>query len=374
SPIEGLVAAAIQSLAWSGKGRRVTRQEMAARGQVNQPGAWERLKARRFADYARKHGRPDLASEALRLGEATGRFQDHTRRLLDAGDYNWGLEERPFILAISLWWAAATLLLQLLLLVPLYLALGGLLRFSCVPLEFVARRRDFCVSVTISAISAALLIGGALKLGAGWKTVYYLGPIDLNKIPYWDPRLHSLILLGAILPVLITAWLCSTVTLWRQRKARRIAGDEHSFHFASFVVALGLWTLVLVMLGWWLLLLLEPNMKFQVPAQVPLLFPVHGRHVKLWPANPLWPLAGFTLGLLAIFACWLFSASRTTRPFIGYRLRWLHQALGGLILLASLAYLALSLAALPVRREADAQMDAFIRNGEIAQMKRLPND
>ena len=123
------------------------------------------------------------------------------------------------------------------------------------------------------------------------------------------------------------------------------------------------------MLGYWSALLLLPLGSFSLPAALTFGFSATDIRITIPEIHATWPLALLLPGVIAGTAKWVFFTPLHLRPFVGYRLRWYQTTLGAILVLFSLTYLALSLAALPSRREADAKMEALIRNGEIIEMQ-----
>ncbi|MCS6862575.1 MAG: hypothetical protein NZT92_19910, partial [Abditibacteriales bacterium] len=111
--IQSLVAIAIETTAWQGLERKLTKdEEKQLLAQRNYLPERTRIAARRFAAYAAAHGRADLAEEVRRNGEAVARFREgrHFPTDIIVGFPNW-----KFAWVLALWWASVALLPQLLL-------------------------------------------------------------------------------------------------------------------------------------------------------------------------------------------------------------------------------------------------------------------
>ncbi|MCS6859938.1 MAG: hypothetical protein NZT92_06425, partial [Abditibacteriales bacterium] len=103
---------------------------------------------------------------------------------------------------------------------------------------------------------------------------------------------------------------------------------------------------------------------------------LHSLTLAAWANLMVAPISeeqqNYALPLVLSFLCilrwvikWLFVTPISLRPITGYGLGWYRQTLGAFLVLSSVTYLILSLASLPLRREADAKVDDIIQRGEL---------
>ena len=368
--IESLVAKALIALSLGVEGKAIRAELKPAERDVME--AWARLSAAKFSRYATKHGRPDLAREMSKLRIENGREQDLIRAKIRNLNLFYGLPSRPFINSLALWWAADILLLLLTLLLFLWIVLGGTLRVLTIPSPIVARR-DGVPTVLLGVLSALICFGVPLLLGLGWRTSYLMGG-EATGLAKNGEALSAFFIAGVVAPPLLISFWCWTATRRRayqseprqseprqselHQKAPRFFEKLREMRLAPLAgsLALQIWTFGALL--WWF----HDGAEVSLPYVITDLFP----SFSIAPIDQTWPLIGFALGLLTIWLRPIFSASVSEKPFVAYRLRWIHQTLGALLLLGSVAYIALGLWAQPSRRAADANMKLLVQRGEMA--------
>lgn len=373
SIIESLVAQALLSLALDVEGKAV-RKDMTSQ-------QWEsaeyraRISARKFARYATKHGRPDLADEITHLRIASGKQQDLVRIQVRSGNYYNGLTVRPLINSITLWWASEILLLLLTLLLTLWLGLIAVVRALGLPAPSISLR-DLVLTTLTSTLMAVCCFIIPLMGGLGWHTTYGMGSSDVlgQGVKEQGENLSTLLLCGVIMPPLIASWWCGRVT--QQRAARltqknsahlpsRWREQLRTIRFAPYVMNFAMLVMATGTLAWWLLVMLKNGEDLPLP-DTSGLFGEPLPPITITPIHPLWPLASFAVVLLAARLRPLFNALPQDKPLVAYRLHWLHQTLGALLVTGSVSYLLLFALSLPQRAIADAQMNQLIQRGELA--------
>jgi hypothetical protein len=371
--IEGLVAEAIELIAWGGVERKISREERARLHKMSHYRAERaRMQSERFARYAVTHGRVALAEEARRDGEILARFLEQTDRAFKSDEVHevyevYNVPNPTLMTILSLWWASAVLLPQLLLNALLWFILSFLLWRKEVHGGTI-RRLDSASSVLACGAAPILLGVAALVDGVWWnEMVKLLGAFNFYVYPQESiPNLllHLICLLIAVTPALLGAAYCAAAIMWRHRRTLQAA------QMLSKKDILQAGSLRYPSLPWW-----ERDLA-------PLLhligtWALHFLTIAAW-VNLVIALISeeqqnYALPLLLSFLCvlrwvlkWLYFTPVSLRPITGYGLRWYRQTLGAFLLLSSLGYLVLSLASLPLRRDADTKMDDIIRRGELA--------
>lgn len=373
SGIEALVAHAMVAIVMGVEGKAL-RSDMTPT-QWQSAAARARIGAYKFARYANKHGRPDLAREMTALRLAAGHDQDRLRASFRSSVWSDGMAARPLINAVALYWAAAIILLLVSLLAVLWLTLGAVLRRARVR-EVSIARRDVGLAVLFGAIAAALCIGSALYWGAGWQTVF-AGDEAASGL------LHCLLASGAPATALIITGFCWFVSLlweddaaetsapraWPTRLQRALESIRLSSLLSGFVWLVCLFGAAL----FWILLVARGGQAYAVPpfgvlATLYSYLGVENSELTLPAIAPLWAELAFAAALLVFPLRWIFGTPAAEKSRAAYRLRLLHASLGTLIVVASGSYLLLLVASLPVRAQTDAQMQQRIQRGEVAMM------
>lgn len=346
--IQSLVAIALEAIAWQGVERKLSKAEekrLYTLHYRHAPAERARVLSQRFARYAAAHGRADLAAEVRRNGEAVARFREQVHFPVDiiAGFPDW-----KFARVLALRWASAALLPQLLLTAFVWVVLSVILWRKQV-FGGSVRSLDIASSVLVGGCASALWMVAAIRLGAG-------GGRLLHGDNGADAAIAALGVLVAVTPALLGAVYCAAATTWRHRRTLQAAKMLSKKYIPS--------------LPWWERDL-APLLNLIGTWALHLLTFAAGVNLVIAPLSD--EPQNYTLPLILSFLCvlrwvikWLYFTPVSLRPITGSGLRWYRQTLGAFLLLSSIAYLVLSLASLPLRREADAKVDDIIRRGELA--------
>jgi len=200
---EPLVGISIQSIAFAGETRKLTQAEAQKFAQSPEGGAERlRLQARRFAEFARRHGRNDLAEWALKEAEENARVFLLTRRYPYEDLFFGDIKHRDGLRLINNRLTGFSLLLS-----TLALAVVGLISAA-----FLWR-----IPIAIdkySPISAALVVMGLPLAAVVW------GILGAMKGEFWDFT-RAQTYFGAIyLPfaiLLLLFAICFLPALWQIR-------------------------------------------------------------------------------------------------------------------------------------------------------------
>jgi hypothetical protein len=313
---------------------------------------WTRKVTAHFLPYAAAHGRDAQARDVTQQLIAQAQQRDAIRA---KDDNYWFLDRAVFRRLLTLNWAASNLLWLLAMALPLW----GVLTISCracgvAPCEISKRDR---FATTLLGTVALLLLAAAVPSEMGWNYFPWgLLSGDLEPSVYSGVSLFVLIF-GAFLALLLpVAWSGLAVG----RRARKENQKRKPFTLGDALrggVNLLLLGFLCGALYWWSYIALYNSGPSLARA---------GGGDWWGKAHPLWPMALFTM-TLAI--SWL-ARLTTPSPFTAYRLRWLQQALGALIVLSSAFYLAFNLASLPLRERAEGEVNTLLHNGSNTLMRR----
>ncbi len=371
--ITGVVGMAIQNVAWE-RGAKLTPQERDAmmRSGVRAERLAELL-TKRFAAYAAAHGRADLAREATRDAQINNRLRQQGSIYIR--DLLGGIPHQSLKNSLSFWWVSAALLSQLVTAALVWLALSW-------PLSLARRRSngqarteqagtrqeaavsgiDVASAVLCIACISAVLLAAAVRMDAGWSDFFTSYDSDENS-PSSTGLLATLL---RVTPVVMGALLCAVATLWRNWRSHKARDARHSSPEAvppSSPAEAGSAVspqrvLTLLRLG---LTLAALAMCIAIAAS------------DWGTAAEEQALRGMVIVLLPCLVWWIAHWRRQGRlkdsPG-GYGLRWYRRTLGAFMALCSVAYLAVSLASLPLRRQAEAATNAFIQQGEMVLIRR----
>lgn len=322
--------------------------------------------AERFAAYARRHQRMDLAREAEQ--DAVKLELDH--RFDDFGEQFFQLPSGQDARAIYRWkWFGKIFLCALL--------YCGLTWFALLCLHWLATRfRKVKVSSDKNGASASgdiaavlfVLPAFVIALGAVWHFVNLQTFQDLALLGNIDP--HTVALEHADLrhqlmrferwlpsvPVFLALLYCTITAIWRGRKR---SNEEFAPQAGSGIAAvIFVFTLFATLLFIFQQLRLMEQLSLSreaVMSWLPLYAPVLG-------------VVAFLLYLLIRFGkSWWRGLSRSLT-----RLQFSPLLPNTLVLLSvilSVGYLMTSLASLPLRHEADQQLDILLRRGQVAMLR-----
>jgi len=393
--IEGL---RLQLKAWAGWKRRLP----GGSWQGNMPDATVIQYARNFAAYATRHGRSDLAREAIHQGRSAAWLNAYYTR--HQADRFWGMPPATLIPVALVTNACGAILVQMQLTAFVWLGLSFLMwrrmrwlwRFagwlwhwiswlwrpaqgrsredSCEeapPQVQPHTRRDVWKSVAFSGLIVTVAFVAALWLGVE-RTEWF---------PRYDYRggiKETIFVLGVFLYVVGSlatglVW-CGAAMLWRHRPLR---GRPH-FAFAPVpalrippsgippLAAFFTWSLTAYALVAWFLFWATYHLAGHWFWLVLLDFlSVSLSDVRV--SDEVVPMLLSALALLGWVCKWIWQMPPRQRLAAGKTgLLWYRQTLRAWLTIGGVAYLVLALASLPLRRAADADFAAFLRHGEIA--------
>lgn len=360
--IEALVAIAIEIIARGGVGtqRQLSDVERAALQKLPDRGdRFARLYATRFSDYARAHGRADLAERSQRESETALKTRAATNKFINSRTL-FGVPQMQFTVVLGPMLVAGSLLPALLATTIAWLLMSVLTRDSPEDAENVGW--GWCLFAAFCAGAAHAVTTGLvmyeLELG---RVVAYYGEVARSA------GLEASIALSSLVPILIAALICGLVTRWRKRHVFRPLPPVRIFRTDAIRVvsliggalcafgSLWMWlqvfttanshrtlvlpvTLLLLPLIVWLVMW-RWGLPERLPGEVTVEELKDGRHAR---AERLSPRRAAMWGLV-----------------------WYRKSLGGFVALVSLVYLAFMLGSLPSRHAADAQLDVTIQRGEM---------
>jgi hypothetical protein len=375
--ITALVGMAIQSLAWQ-HGQEWTPQEQQRFTEQQASSPWLRstVAAERFAAYARRHGREDLARQAIRDNQITIRLRQQGGNYISSSIF--GVPNETLNKAFTLRWLMACLLsqLQVTLLAWVLATLMLLIARKLGQSAGDAMRKldvnsvvSFIACITVVFLGVAAWLGLSHGMFLSGESGIYAEPLDADK--------NAVSLLGTLItftPVLLGAVYCLVAGSWRHRKAVREVQQQADasrnqpsrekvnsiwqHDVTNLMVFAATWALPLATLTAWHTYL-SMNGLSQLTQSQTLISP-----------DLILPLALFLLTLLWWVAKWRWSRTpghlNTT-----YTLRWYRQSMGAMLIMASIAYLAIGLYSLPARREANARVEQHIQQGEMALVRQM---
>ncbi|HEX8237711.1 MAG TPA: hypothetical protein VF600_17340 [Abditibacteriaceae bacterium] len=374
--IAGLVGRACQAIMWMGNPKRQVRNNQRPSGMST--AAWGRLRGRRsaqnFATYARAHGRADIAAEVMRLTVYGQRFQNASRNYsasLLGGEW-FGVPSTLRSQIISLLVPAQVSLLQIVSLVSLCCFVWMVTLFSQpAPLQ----RYDVLLSTLAGAAIAAISAVVGLRIA--------IGALSGSTVAQSQKQIFAAIIcvfIFALAPLIGSALIPWGITLWRmwQQRAELFAPaparyeGESARHLTRDYLPLALTLCILALgiiaIGCWMAALVA----WITDATVWVLpFGSSAGEPPITIGAPAQFFAGF--GALLTFMLyigwlikWRWFAPLKLRPLLHGALVWHRQTLITYVIVSSLFYLLLSIAALGPRREADARFNTYLQRGEIA--------
>lgn len=395
--IEGLVASAIESIAWGGLTSNSRRGFGRRRLSTNQ-----RISSIRT--YATKYGRPELAAEAARNYAAGVKFRNRV-----SGTINNGIGGTPFwvFILISLSWTSGVLLLLLLpmsLLLPAILwTLGrvprvrGVLRWEESNVAETASSREVWNGALacggVRALGAA--ISGAMIVGLAWASlmigVGQIEPLFKGIASFWNEIISDngsyvgmqgvyYLLASSHAPQSFWRWIVALSPLlfgilfvaWRATEWQKVRNNEQLFSSRAFfqsllqghafrspsgarddldVTAAFLkildWFLMLLLIGsWWTLAFIAKNETSQAWL-IPFVFSLLFSGVLFWEKIAIW------------------RARPRRRQTVRYGLRLLKRSFLAWLVLGSALYFVLLLGSLPLRQNVEWRVERVLRLGEV---------
>jgi hypothetical protein len=294
----------------------------------------------------------------------------------------WGLgvPSRPLERALNARWVGTLLLMQILVCLPTWLLLGPLMWLSRARLAAMPTpgREEVYGAVMLAGFLTFFMcaIGALLHSPLNNCVVgpYLPGP---GSSAWALSRTGMITMLSAgLLPPALIFCSCRVRAKYRLLVARRLerGPDEPPLptwwalqcdDLAGWLISSVIWLLAgamyccwLLLLAWGLFLLASGSSS---PVSQNVLFYIENHGLD----NPLLPFICYSglLGLLVFY--WWLAGFRVPGGHHLNGLRTLRATLGHAILAASAAYLVVSLYGLPARRQADAEMDYWVRHGEV---------
>ncbi|HEY0076197.1 MAG TPA: hypothetical protein VGB77_18995 [Abditibacteriaceae bacterium] len=338
-----------------------------------------KARAQLFADYANQHGRRALANEMMSASVESGKLMDVYRRT-QSKELEYGMEPRPLIHAISIWWAAGMLLLLLATLLVLWLALSALLRWLKVP-NLSIQQRDRMKTCSAGVLIAAFFLSLGLWMGVGWQTTFYIGFDNFLDKP-WLALSLLFFCFSLVQTIAFTDWFCERIARLHQEHKQEDRTDESGtkdrFHqrfkywqklqetrWVSWSIGLALDITAGALALWWICLLTGIVESIPIPADSFFHF-WPDQQFNLTSVHPLWALSAFMVVMVVRWTRFLFLSTIETKPRVAYQLRLLQQTFGAFLLTGSVAYCLLLLVSIPLRARANEQMNQIIERGEVA--------
>lgn len=315
-----------------------------------------------FIQKCRAHGRPDLAKETLRNGQRAMQIAEETQRVVTLYPYYSGVPESLYVKILGLNWLGATLLMQLLITLPCWLFLSGLLWWKRVTGEERSLGAVFLIWLALVLLCGAVTAIGFFYGGAN-NLLFpntLLVPDDLISLLRWFIALSPLFL-GALFCGVLGAW--RKCKLWRDLDSSQMLDENF---FMRPVLRRIVWLLLILLIATCLGIALR-NGGF-----ISLFSPLGTLDWFLEFFQSSW----FALNLLFFaLAWWIFSgvwlAPQKARPLTGENLKWYRQSLGMALVGGSMLYLSLLMVSLQVRRPAEVAFDTLMQRGEMAVLRSI---
>lgn len=332
---------------------------------------WRKITAASlFAKYARANHRPDLANEAMQLAQQTFSLTNLYQSTSPYGYWNLLYGNIHMKILFQLKWIGIQLLGSLKLLVPLFLLIT-------IPLILALRNNHKLTALVdqhikfvhvISATLFVICIYGfllAFALTQGISSRYYYGLFPM--INFDNLQDHIDILQGYIniyylwIPFIACYLYCTISTLWKCRKSTFVNEIQETLALSigeEKLEKISKRISIAHQIVWWIIVALLELFWFQWVATT----------------NLSYILIPLTLILSAII--WWFTKNiqlRAPALFTGtYWLlfaTWLQRSLAILILICTLAYGVTSWASLPLRHNANIQLDHVLKVGEVTALR-----
>jgi hypothetical protein len=307
--------------------------------------------ASHFADYARKHGRADLADAALLHVNNYNAQKVPTNWFVDV---IFGVPDKIMRPMLELQWTSAMLLRAV------FFCILGWLFFSVILKSIVSRKKmPEVVVLDIASVSIFVLMICLILVFIAFQvsnnSISYIWIWAQSETVWGQPEDTFMKLATAWSPrlsLILSFFYCAVVMLWRSRKKSSVLHSEDeevevnraerilgTIAFSALMIAFSLL--------WW---------KWLVGQMLTDAF--------VYP--------GLTLPLLVGWIAYRIGKNIFSRPparnFV-YAFAWYRSTLGTLAVIGSVAYIACALAALPLRREANAKLDEYVQRGEVAMLR-----
>jgi hypothetical protein len=354
TPLIGtLVARAMADEVWNSPPRKQERKDVLPPGASSAQKLLQHVEG--FADYARAYGRGDLAKEALR--DARLFHSDDNQRDAYFETAGMGTSYELLRYLVSLQWFNSLLARAVIWSTLACLLLGGAL------LLVPGRAHRIQVAVLDVASSVAFVIVPCLVPIFGIYLAVFYAPAKENiwvfmlpmqlevSVGNYGPLLPLTNTYFGVMPLALSGFYCCLVLLWRARRSIPMpAEDDLELQRAGRILfGIGMVLLLIAMTVWFWNFIATQNL----PDVIALLGLAAPLFFVMWVLYRL-----RRNGLKA----------RSANSMI-YFFAWCRSTLGALAVLGSITYFICALAALPVRREANAQFDDYLRRGETALVR-----
>ncbi len=334
----------------------------------NQTQLW----AKHFANLCRAHGRADLAREAELDEKTSAQLQQQLQSLMTPPTILLGVSNRDWIAMLGLNWVGASLLMQLLITLPLWVFLSLLLWWKRVPGKESSGGAAFLIWLAV--MSVCLTIAGAtVYAGGGWARWEGFALNGITTPPVLQDAAVSVIRwLIALAPILLGALFCGILGAWRHRKQGRVFDvNVENKELMRPILRRNAWlvisSLILIFSGvvLWNLISGAATLRFTLNA----FFVDPAAWITRFFMSPLFAL---NLIVFAVF-WWIFSGvwmtPRDMKAAAGENLKWYRQTLGATLVYGSALYLLLLVVSLQARRPAEVAFDIVLQHGETGVMK-----
>ena len=374
--LEGMVAVGMERIAWNSAANAETPPE----GTQEQQGAWRQSKLK---SYVTLHGRPELAVEAAQSEAACEEYMSRVRSSLNEGK-TYEITFGTFALCFWLWALDVALLISLALAALVPLLMFGISRMSGVRQWFhwsqstsnetPPPREVWRGMLAVTGLPAFVLAFCGLGVGLSIAILWEVGPqlfserlqelLAEKDLPLLDSEgmfsisSWGLWNWGLGLPLYDVPW--RKVLLWTpmlfgtlyaarravewQRKQNGAGKRSFVSRSLSFVLSFGL------ALCWFSLVTVS------------------------WPEEQAWlqmfalTVAAFCVGLILYSEYLLWRSLPCKRAVVRYGLRVLQRSLFTWLFVGSVLYVAVLIASVPLRQQADAGFEQFLTEGEIPAM------
>jgi len=322
------------------------------------------LHAKRFAGYARLHGRPDIADLAMSEAKALLAGRTMPPDIQDGGFFpahvvSVSLQHRIwFLLSLTqICVTCLTMFLWLRLGLALPLWTPGL---RSEPLRSTDLRRTR-VFFTLSAVAVLAAMG----LSQGGQEEYdpqtYLSFMNLCFVP-------AMVLFGAVIAVAVTVWRDRVKIFGPRAPEPGLPGEHVPRSLLPLVMTVVSWVVLAFAAICWMAtawLYFQPEINITIPIPSPL--ESIGLGTAIWVDKTFVAVSGncFAAAAYAVWLLrWRWMAPHDLKPIAHYAVRWHLYSLGDLAIVLSFMFLAISITTLQVRSAAGAELSRFLAHGK----------
>jgi hypothetical protein len=307
-----------------------------------------RLRLPDYTAYAKAQGRPDLAQEMTQLFLQGPKRQDAIRQIYKDPNLHDGMVAQPLIRSVISWSLSTLILLLLPLLIVWWLLLGGVLKWARVPQVALENRLVSKPAILIVG-TVTLCWGLAFHYGAIWNTWLHLNYYWKEPFEEFGTVLHRFLAFSLMLPGLLATISCQICTRrpkemlrlsWREKVRQKLS----EVRLSSLLLDVFLGVLLGSAALWW------------------------GATLETYWGAPWIAQTAFGIAVFLLWLRWIFGVPSQEKPIMARRLCLLHSTLGALLVTGSVAYCLLLIISVPLRAQADNQMNQLIQRGEVALM------